>query len=308
MTERDFERTLQDDLREFVDQGASPALRARVSSIPDLVPAAMPGRAWWPVQRFADLDTVAKLAIAAAAVALVAVVGINLLPANSRVGGSGQTLSPSPSPSSSPQPTPVSTARAVVDPFSADYSIGRASLTVDGVPLSFNVPASGWEPQGSLLISKSVTGPQGAEAVLYWAAFPDGEVADPCARVPIWPEPATAADLAALVSTVPGTELVSGPSDVIVGGRAAKHVVLIVREDVGCDPGFFYNWKAKNGGAMWEATELGDTIRVWIVDVDGTRLFIAGMTHEFTSGVGSPTVGPKVGQEIQQIVDSIRFE
>ena len=27
---------------------------------------------------------------------------------------------------------------------------------------------------------------------------------------------------------------------------------------------------------MWSTTDVGDTIGVWIVDVDGTRLFIAG--------------------------------
>jgi len=85
-----------------------------------------------------------------------------------------------------------------------------------------------------------------------------------------------------------------------VGGRAAKHVVLNVREDVGCDPGFFFAWQQDWGGAFWAATELGDTIRVWIVDVDGTRLFIEAETNE--------QAGPELEQEIQQIVESITFD
>jgi hypothetical protein len=42
------------------------------------------------------------------------------------------------------------------------------------------------------------------------------------------------------------------------------------------------------------------TIRVWIVDVDGTRLFIEAESYK--------GAGPEVEQAIQQIVDSIRFE
>jgi len=102
------------------------------------------------------------------------------------------------------------------------------------------------------------------------------------------------------VATAPGIELVTGPSDVTVGGRDAKHVVVIVRGDVGCDPGSFCNWKAKLGGALWTETKPGDTIRVWIVDVDGTLLFIAGVTK--------PDAGLNAEQEIPQIVGSIRFD
>jgi hypothetical protein len=77
-------------------------------------------------------------------------------------------------------------------------------------------------------------------------------------------------------------------------------VVVTVREDVGCDPGFFYNWKAQTGGAMWVTSELGDTIRAWIVNVDGALLFIGAETHHDAS--------PALDREIQQIVDSIRFD
>ena len=48
------------------------------------------------------------------------------------------------------------------------------------------------------------------------------------------------------------------------------------------------------------ATAPGSTYRVWIVDVGGTRLFIEAESYK--------GAGPKVGQEIQQIVDSITFE
>ncbi len=128
-------------------------------------------------------------------------------------------------------------------------------------------------------LNKSVVGPQDAEAIIYWTSYPRGDHADPCARV-LSPRPGrSAADLAAAVSKAPGTKLVQGPSDVTLGGRPAKHVVLTVRENVGCDPGFFYTWRPQRLGAFWHTTDVGDTIRVWIVAVGGKRLFIAAATR-----------------------------
>ncbi|HEX6222568.1 MAG TPA: hypothetical protein VF115_15860, partial [Acidimicrobiia bacterium] len=161
--------------------------------------------------------------------------------------------------------------------------------------------AQGWEVFDGVFMSKSTQGPQGAEAIIYWARFPEGALASACASVSaFWPQPPSAAALAAAVASMSGIELISGPSDVTVGGLPAKHVALVVREDTGCDPGFFYNWRAQTGGAIWDRTFLGDTINVWIVDVDRTRLFIAGATHA--------DARPDVWEEIQQIIDSIRFD
>ncbi|MDQ2934009.1 MAG: hypothetical protein M3R49_03330 [Chloroflexota bacterium] len=308
-SDRDVSRTV----RSWMEEGVT-ALPDRVlDAVLEQIPATPQRRAWWLAWRFPGMKTLAKLAIAAAAVVVVAVVGINLLSAGGGFGRSGPALSPTPTPTPSPTPSPTPTlsppatpaprhsARpAGVNPVGGDLTIGRHSLTVDGVPFSFSVPASRWEPFGSLLISKSTFGPQGAEAVIFWASFPDGVDPDPCANLLSPPVGPSAADLAAAVSTAPGAELVTGLSDVRVGGRAAKHVVLTVRQDGGCDPGFFYNWKAQTGGAMWETTDVGDTIRVWIVDVDGKRLFIEGET--------SNDAGLRVEREIEQIVESIQFE
>jgi hypothetical protein len=196
-----------------------------------------------------------------------------------------------------------------------DVPLGRRiTVTEKGVTFSFRVPKtvgwSGWErfrslrtdtsPGGPISINKSIVGPQGAEASIYWTSFPDGDYADPCVRLLSPPVGASAADLAAAVSTAPGTKLVKGPSDVALGGRPAKHVVVAVRENVGCDPGFFYTWRDVELGALWPTTSVGDTIRVWIVDVDGVRLFIAAATTEQAT--------PALGKEILRIIRSIRFD
>jgi hypothetical protein len=203
-----------------------------------------------------------------------------------------------PTPSATPPPSPSPTP-AVAPPVERALT-GRHVRTVGGVRFSFNVPRSGWERFGSVSINKSTVGSQGAEAIVFWTSFPDGDYAHPCANLLSPRVGSSTADLAATVATAPGTELVTGPSDVTVGGRAGKHVVLIVREDVGCDPGFFFSWQDVELGALWVTTNVGDTIRLWIVDVGATHLFIEAETTK--------QAGADLEREIKQIVESIRFD
>jgi hypothetical protein len=179
--------------------------------------------------------------------------------------------------------------------------IARHAVT-DGVELSFTAP--GWESH-EFYWSKSTEGSQGAEAIVFWAGFPDSAKYQPCYDLLGRSANVSTADLAATVSTVAGTDDVSGPSDVTVGGRPAKHVSFFVTYSIldnnsVCGPGFFYSWMPNMGGAFWRDTLPGDTISVWIVDVDGKLFFIEAATHWNAS--------PDVKLEIQQIVDSIEFE
>ena len=247
----------------------------------------------------------AALAIGVAAVAIVAFAGNSLMPSSGIVGVPQATASPSPAPTVWPSRSPTA---AGANPGADDDSSGPHAVLVDGLGFSYRVPSAGWDPFGSLLLSKSVEGPQGAEAIVFWAGFPDGTDADPCINAPI--ERWTAGDVAAYIATAEGTQLVEAPTDVTVGGYPAKHVVVVVRQDAGCDPGFFYNWKAQTGGSLWVRSELGDRIAAWIVNIDGRLLFIGGEVHQ-DLGPGVPmTEGgrARLEQEIQQIVDSIQFD
>jgi hypothetical protein len=187
-----------------------------------------------------------------------------------------------------------------VDPVSADLLVGRRSMTVDGMSFTIEVPGSGWEPYEGFLLSKSTHGPQGAEGVVFWSAFPDGDKADPCYGTS-WPPPATISGIAAELSTAPGVELRSDPSATTIDGHGAEHVALTVGEDLGCEPGFFYNWKTQTEGAMWVEVQAGDTIDVWLVDVGGTTLFIGAEIH--ADGYSDQLVG-----EIETIISSMKFE
>ncbi len=176
-------------------------------------------------------------------------------------------------------------------------AIGTHTAVLEGVPFSFSVPSSGWT---SGEVGPAIVKGEGRQPDGIWIPFkfsaPDNVYADPCAHTPLSPPPsATAAGLAAAVAAIPGTDLVSGPSSVDVGGRPAQHVVLTIREDLGCDPDDAYLWYDEStggaSGGWWFAGALGSTIRVWIVDVDGKLVWIEGQTV----------------QDIQAIVDSIRF-
>jgi hypothetical protein len=134
-----------------------------------------------------------------------------------------------------------------------------------------------------------------------WAAYPAiGEFAFECYYLRDRNVDATVEALTGAVSSVPGTRVVSGATEVTVAGRRASHVELVVEEDVGCDPGFFYGYPSLYGGALWPETMPGDTVRVWIVEASPRLLFLEGKTH--------PDAPDKLVAEIREIVDSIEFE
>jgi hypothetical protein len=207
------------------------------------------------------------------------------------------------------------------------FAHGRESRVVEGVRFSFSGPRpekhsggfeTGWENGpvqriggkyrgGSLLITKSLVGGQAADAVIFWTGFRDRTVAVPCERLlGSVVDDGSTAEIAAAVASSLGTTLVKGPMRVTVGGHPAQRVVLRVRHAVGCDPGFFFAWDWEAGGAFWAGPGVGDTIRVWIVDVDGTRLFFGA---EMINLAGyHPAVRAELEQDIRKIIRSIRFD
>ena len=133
----------------------------------------------------------------------------------------------------------------------------------------------------------------------------DGVYADPCAHVPDLTIGPSVADLAAAVAAIPGLDT-AGPTDVTVGGLPAKLVVITIPDDIGCAPDEFFLWyndgtcAGFNPCPRW-VTQLGQTFKVWIVDVDGERVWIeaetwAGATPEMRrKSSGSSTRSSRVG-------------
>jgi len=250
--------------------------------------------------RAPDMNTFAKFAMAAAAVLVVAVVGYNILPAGGGNVGVAPPVSPSPSPSVSLAPTATPSPSPSDLAFFPDGTIsaGRHSMIRSGKSLSVDMP-SGWTSHGGFRIYTMA----GQAAFIVWTDAPANVYADPCMKEPLDPPAGdTPAELAAAVSSIPGTDLVSGPSDVTIGGHPAKLVSIRIREDIDCAPGEFSLWyREADGpaGGRWPDA-LGDTINVWIIDVDGTIVWIDG-----EAGSNTP---PALQGEMRQIVESIKFE
>jgi hypothetical protein len=293
--ERDVTRIVRSWLRTDEHESADRVL----DNVLGLLDATPQRRSQWPVWRIADMNSSAKLAIAAAAVVAVALVGGRLLLTSSgpNVGAPG---APSPMPSQSTPPSPSPTLAAVF-PAAGPLSVGTHSMVREGTPISFRIASSGWTSRDGFWISRGKEGKPDGSSMSFWPSTPDNVYADPCAHRPLSPAAnASAADLAAAVSTIPGTDLVTGPSTITVSGHPAQHVAIRIRQDIDCAPEEFYLWYDDATGGLGWAQARGETLWVWIVDVDGALIWIDGQTYE---GAGPTETG-----RIRQIVNSITFD
>ena len=286
-------------------------------------------RAWWPAWRIRDTNAYAKLLVAAAAVAVVAVIGINLLPGLTAVAGPAASRSPLPSaapspPSAAPSlpsatPSPPSAAPSVASPsptpitqttsddgvpFAGPVAPGRYAQTVGTAHLTFELEATDWHSKLGVL-----RGPTFGESLAFLQA-PDwvGErECDGIARRSIGP---TVADLAEAIKAIPGIR-VTGPVVTTVGGRSATHLEVAPSADCSSeDPGMD---ASQFGGYLWgsgdeipyavgSGKELAPSARIflWIVEVDGTVIVIEADLD--------PSAGPAFEEGVRRIVDSISFE
>jgi hypothetical protein len=306
MNDRRLEALLTDWYARATSAAPEP-LRGAVMGVPDLAEGVGDrSRPWSRVPAPHVTSPSVRFALAAFAIVIIAVVGFNLMPTPGGIVGSGSPPSPGSSPSASRSvlPSPSPSWFGAYPPPIGYVSTDRHAVVADGVALSFAMTQVDWESH-EYYLSKSDRGSQGAEGIILWAGFPVSDRYEPCFDLLGRSDDPSVDDLAFAVSTVAGTDDIVGPLDVTVGGRAAKFVSFFVSYRAldnlrVCSPGFFYSWETGNLGAMWDYWLPGDTVRVWIVEVDGRILIIEGATHW--------NAGPELEQEIQQIIDSIRFE
>jgi hypothetical protein len=234
----------------------------------------------------------AAVAIAAAAVVVVTLLGYQLLVA-SNVGGA--PLLPTATPTATPWPNPAGQSFDGNGPMipGIRYTYGQAELAewrlMHGDPppsppvrgFSFVVPTAGWFADQWQRISKTA----GAHAVELFIADYEwtGAGNATCALRSLDPPAADAssAEVAAAISLGTGIGDVA-VSETTVGGLPAKVVRITLPEAFGCD------------------YQDGTVQAIWIVDQgDRPRLFSAGY---------DPGTAPAILEEVQQIIDSIRFE
>ena len=242
-----------------------------------------PGRFFAPWREFTMSKLIAYGLTAAAAVVVVAFIGMNVLGNPSNAGGPVATATPSPTRAPSPSPTPVGWLSGSIAP-------GRHTVNLEGHSFSFATDQTGWS-----------SGPfegmieQGAGNGQRWIAFfnPFEQVGtDPCSAAARTVGP-TVDDFASAMTMIPGTDAV-GPTDTTVGGLPAKLVVLTIHADIACAPRQFYLYGADSA----YPAALSSVMSAWIVEVDGAR-YVMQALHDASD--------PTAAAEIQQIIDSIQF-
>ena len=246
------------------------------------------------------MNMFARLAVAAAAVVVVAIVGISYFPRAGDVGVPGPSASPSPTPS----PSPVELSDGSLE-AGTTYSSFNNTRVVGPRWVVFTVPATGWE-SGDWIVTKPLPG--GSDSIVaklsMWSV---GNLkADPCRwkagalDPPVGP---TVGDLAAaLIEQVGPT--VATSTDVTLDGYRGKKIEYSAPADfdhTSCDEGVYSRWQPA-GSTDWGGwvEGAGQHNAVYIIDVDGQRLVIDTMYLPAASAADIA--------ELEQIVASIRFE
>jgi hypothetical protein len=297
-------------VRSWLEEGVT-ALPDRVlDAVLDQVPATRQRRAWWPARRLPHMNTPIRIAMAAAAVVVLALVGVNLFSRTGGVGGRPATSVPTattaPTPSALLSPTPACVQDRCPTPGALGGVVGplKPGTYVAADPfllrVTFTVPA-GWEGNIGGPYAVFLDQPQGTGAVSF--SIFEQVYADPCHndRGLLNPLPGPSVDdLATALAKVPGLGNPI-PVDVTVAGYQGKQLTLTAPASfAGCTltwDGKFRVWVLPLG-ATNDLTP-GERDRVWILDVGGQRLVIdapemPGQTAETTA-------------EVQRIVDSIRI-
>jgi hypothetical protein len=269
-------------VRSWLEEGVT-ALPDRVlDAVLDQVPATRQRRAWWPARRLPQMNTPIRIAIAAAAVVVVALIGVNLVPRTGGVGGPPPTLAPTPSPS--PAPTLPPSGQLAAGTYRSDF-------------LTYALPA-GWNSYQSWGANKNDGNPPAGMFVAPWSKIAT-VYHDPCAWSTTGASIGPTVDnlVAALVAQKRG--LTVTPVDVTIDGFHGKQIDLMVPLDVtiaACDGGQYKSWTDTSGGDRYNQGP-GQHDLLDILDVNGRTLVVERSFYPANTAADLA--------ELQAIVDSI---
>jgi len=277
----------------------------------DQLPATPQRRAWWPAWRLREMNNYAKFAIAAAAVVVIAILGIYLLPRSEGVAGPGPSSSPAPSASPSASPGVLRDAPLPAGIYEIDQQAGSDSWLCQTVTpqcrntvrVTLSLP-DGWSgigPDSVWLASEQNAAPDGA-GLLFTNGAPLH--ADPCVRpdalasdgttiVPDIPVGPTVDDFATALANHRLLDTTT-PVDVTLAGYSGKYMDLQVPADITACPTSYWPWEpglyAQGPSQRWH---------LWILDVAGQRVVVQSTDYAGTS--------PQRRAELQAIVDSLQI-
>jgi hypothetical protein len=248
-----------------------------------------------------------KIGVGMAAVVLIAVVGYSMLPAPDGASGGPAATAPSsaiPSPNATPSSTPTPVTGNVASPATYVWPRQLAAGTYTTTflwqlpfELTFTVP-DGWESRDVEIIR---------DPVISLAVHLVGDAyADPCDNALLDPPLGPSVDdLATALASLPGVDATSPVPVQFDRNTTGKYVEFDVPADA-CggavfrlwhDPEGVYRVDVPKGPPEWWAERPHN--RVWILDVDGTRLVI--------SALSSPEATEADLAELQAVVDSLRI-
>jgi hypothetical protein len=302
------ERDVTRFVREWLEDGANVMPDRVLDSALDQLPATPQRRHWWQAWRNPFVMNNMKLALAAGVVVLATFVGLGLYfnqpgligPSPIPTINPTPTLTEAPTPTSEPTPAPPDASISTFIPNGGTVPAGTY-VTSSFFPLQveFTVP-TGWQ---SWSVERDGIGvmkndpPAGFGLWIVREVYPD-----PCNRVtngPIDPGP-TVDDLAGALQGLEGYQATM-PTDVSLGGYSGKYLEITAPTDLSlsaCEAGDPRLWRTEARGNR-SVYAGGEHDRIWILDVEGTRLLVKA-AHQ----VGTPEADVA---ELEQMVNSIRI-
>jgi hypothetical protein len=275
----------------------------------------------------------AMFGIAAAALVLVAVIGIQFLPKNGGLFGAevtpaqteSPTSSPTPVPSRSPEANTGATPPATVLPTpsgplaertpapealpfaTTTLSPGRYMLRGESMPISFEVPA-GWWTQDSVLAKGGIPGELETPDMLFWTQRITVVNPDACHRITgDWIHVSTADEI---VEALMGQSGIFHTTDALpfeTGTLQGRKVVFGGREFTGlsdasdCSDGVLRSWAGTTDlGEGGHPIIEGQVVSLYVFDVDGTPLTLVAIRQADSSASDVA--------ELDSIVRSVRIE
>jgi hypothetical protein len=289
LEEHEGSTPLPDDVRD--------ALRAQV-------PLTQQRPAWWPARRLRVMNNTVRIVLAAAAVVVIAFLGIRFLGLGSNVGGPDATPSPTPIPEAFPNQRILSPGSYVIDdPF-------PVRITLD-VPEGWFAWISNADVAGLIVDHGEDSGSGWGPS--FWVV--ENVYADTCDPVESMTPPlgSSVDDLVTALTGLPGFTA-TAPTEVTVSGFSGVEFELTAPGDgeQGVCPDH-PTWTT--AGSEPRVMQHGETNRIQILDVDGVRLVIAiveyAHTTEIEQAAGIPfDANAHVADqpELRQILDSVRIE
>lgn len=293
MTDRSFDQLLD----AWMDLGpnAAPARVVEAVRLEAHSTRQTAGLRGWPPRRFPEMNKALVYGVAAAAVVIVAILGVSLLaPAGLSVGRPAETPTPTPAPSPMALPAPRTALEA------GTYAIDE----VFPFRVTFEVP-DGWSScrpgDDEFGACAFASDPDATMAIAFMTV--DNVVADPCDRQDAQLDPPVGPsvdDLVTAISNLQGFDATDA-TDVTVDGFSGKQFELTAPDgNGGCaavgDDGFG-TWTTPS---RTNGVGPGEVNLLRVLDVDGVRLVV-------TAGYHPATVSADEVAEIRRVFESVHI-